>query len=509
MRKKPATYEEFLESKEIVNIGYGFEPIDLNQNLYDFQRDITTWGCRKGRIAMFEGCGLGKTIQQLSWADQVCKHTKGDVLILAPLAVSKQTKLEGRKFGIKINICSDNDNIKPGINITNYEKLHRFDPSLFAGVVADESGIMKSFTGKIKKDMCDMWMNTPYRLSCTATPSPNDFEELGNQAEFLGVCTRSEMLSMFFINDTADTGTWRLKKHAEDKFWKWLGSWAIMIQKPGDLGYNNGGFDLPELIYHDHMIKGTRSKGGGFFVTEAKTMSERRDARRESINERCQIAADLVNNSNENWLVWCDLNAESEMLADLINDSVQVTGSDTDEHKENNMLGFSSNKIKALVTKPKIAGWGMNWQNCSNMVFVGLSDSFEAMYQAIRRCYRFGQTKDVNVHVITHEAEGNVVRNIKRKEKQFDLMNKRMTENLVDISKQEITSLYEKKEEYKTMLEKGNNWELFNGDCVEYVKGLKDDSIHYSIFSPPFASLFTYSNSDRDMGNCKGGKRIS
>lgn len=501
-------YEDFLKSKEIVNTGYGFEPVKLNKNLFDFQKDIVTWGCRKGRIAFFEGTGLGKTIQQLSWADQVCKHTGGDVLILAPLAVSKQTKLEGEKFGIKVNICTDIEDIKPGVNITNYEKLHRFDPSLFAGVVADESGIMKSFTGKIKKDMCDMWMNTKYRLSCTATPSPNDFEELGNQAEFLGVCTRSEMLSMFFINDTADTGTWRLKKHAEEKFWKWLGSWSIMIQKPSDLGYDNGGFDLPALNYCDHMIKGDPKKGRGLFVEEAKTMSERRVARRNSIKERCQIAADLVNNSDEKWIVWCDLNAESEMLTSLIDGAVQITGSDPDEYKETNMLGFAAGKLKVVVTKPKMFGYGLNLQACHNMIFVGLSDSFEAMYQAVRRCYRFGQKDIVNVHVVTHEEEGNVVRNIKRKEKQFELMNKRMVENLVDITKQEITSLYEKKENYKTNIEKGEGWELFNGDCVEFVGNLKTDSIHYSIFSPPFASLFTYSNSDRDMGNCKDEKEF-
>ena len=496
-------YEDFLKSKEIVNTGYGFEPINLNSSLFNFQKDIVTWGCRKGRIAFFEGTGLGKTIQQLSWADQVCKHAKGDVLILAPLAVSKQTKLEGKKFGINVNICADIEDVKPGINITNYEKLHRFDPSLFVGVVADESGIMKSFTGKIKKEMCDMWMSTKYRLSCTATPSPNDFEELGNQAEFLGVCTRSEMLSMFFINDTADTGTWRLKKHAEEKFWKWLGSWSIMIQKPSDLGYDNGGFDLPALNYCDHMIKGDPKKGRGLFVEEAKTMSERREARRNSIKERCQIAADIVNNSDEKWIVWCDLNAESEMLTGLIDDAVQITGSDSDEYKETNMLDFASGNLKIVVTKPKMFGYGLNLQVCHNMIFVGLSDSFEAMYQAIRRCYRFGQKEIVNVHVITHEEEGNVVRNIKRKEKQFEMMNKRMVENLVDITKQEITSLYEKKEEYKTKIEKGVGWELFNGDCVEFVGTLKTDSIHYSIFSPPFASLFTYSNSDRDMGNCK------
>ncbi len=496
-------YSEYLKRKEIIDPGSGFEPSNLNDNLFDFQKDIVTWACRRGRAAMFEGCGLGKTIQQLSWANQVCSYTSGNVLVFAPLAVSKQTKLEGEKFGISVNICKTDSDMISGINITNYEKLHHFDPSLFSGVVADESGIMKSFTGKIKKQMCDMWQNTRFKLSCTATPSPNDFEELGNQAEFLGVCTRTEMLSMFFINDTKDTGTWRLKKHAADKFWKWVCSWAVMIQKPSDLGYENKGFDLPELIYHDHVIKADGPCNGKLWAIEAKTLTERRTARKNSINERCKIAADLVNNSDENWIVWCGLNDESKMLSDLINDSVEVTGSDKESHKEKSMLDFSKDKIKCLVSKQKIAGWGMNWQNCSNMVFVGLSDSFEALYQAVRRCYRFGQEKDVNVHVITHETEGAVVRNIKRKELQFEEMSDSMTENMSEITKKEIKSLFNQKDIYNTDYKKGDGWEIFNEDCVDVVKRLESNSIHYSIFSPPFASLFTYSNSDRDMGNCR------
>lgn len=496
-------YDGFIKNKEIVDYNVGFEPQKLNKHLFDFQADITTWACRKGRAALFEGCGLGKTIQQLSWANQVHKLTGGDILILAPLAVSKQTKLEGRKFRIRVNICTSNDDIKPGINITNYEKLHNFDPSLFVGVVADESGIMKSFSGKIKKQMCDMWSNTQYRLSCTATPSPNDYEELGNQAEFLGICTRSEMLSMFFINDTANTGTWRLKKHAEDKFWKWVCSWAIMIQKPSDLGYENKDFDLPELIYHDHIIKATTPTKGKFFADEAKTLTERRKARKDSINERCQIAADLVNNSDERWVVWCGLNDESKLLTSLIDGAIEITGSDSVEHKEDTMLAFSDNKVKVIVTKTKIAGWGMNWQNCNNTIFVGLSDSFEALYQAVRRFYRFGQERDVNAHIITHETEGAVVRNIKRKERSFEKMSKNMAKSMGDITKKEIVSLFSKKDEYKVSEASGEGWEVFNEDCVDVAKRIDTDSIHYSLFSPPFASLFVYSNSDRDMGNCR------
>lgn len=497
------TYEEYLKRKEIVDPGCGFEPGKMNKNLFDFQQDITKWACRRGRAAIFAGCGLGKTIQQLEWAQHVHNLTSGNILILAPLAVSKQTKAEGEKFGYSVNICSGHDDVVSGLNITNYEKLHKFDPSMFAGVVADESGIMKSFTGKTKRQMCEMWASTRYRLSCTATPAPNDFDELGNQAEFLGICTRTEMLSMFFVNDTGDTGTWRLKKHAQEKFWKWLCSWSVMVHKPSDLGYENKGFDLPELKYHERVIKDDGPTCGKLWAVEAKTLTERRKARKASLSERCKMAADLVNGSNEQWAIWCDLNDESKMLTQLIDDAVEVTGSDSDDHKVKAMMGFANGTVKNIVSKPKIAGWGMNWQNCSNMVFVGLSDSFEALYQAVRRCYRFGQKNNVNVYVITHETEGAVVRNIKRKEQQFEEMVSQMTKNMSDITISELRSVFNQKDDYKTGYECGDGWEIFNEDCVEVVKNIESDSIHYSLFSPPFASLFTYSNSDRDMGNCR------
>lgn len=433
-------YKDFLNKKAIVDIPTGFECDSLSPKLFNWQADITRWACRRGRAAMFEGCGLGKTIQLLSWADQVCKHTGGDVLILAPLAVSRQTVNEGEKFGFSVNIVSGMDDIKTGLNVTNYEKLHHFDPSYFSGVVADESGIIKSFSGKIKKQMCDMWAATPYRLSCTATPAPNDFEELGNQAEFLGVCNRSEMLAMFFINDTANTGTWRLKKHAEKEFWRWVCSWAVMIQKPSDLGYSDDGFILPGLQYHSHIIKADGPCNGYLFPVDAKTLTERRAARKGSLDEKIVIAADMVNNSEEQWLIWCDMNIESESLVKAIDGAVEITGSDTDEHKINAMMDFIGGKTKAIVSKPKIAGWGLNLQNCHNMIFVGLSDSFEAMYQAVRRCYRFGQKEKVNVHIITHQTEGAVVRNIERKEKAFESMSTNMTMNMADITKKEINA---------------------------------------------------------------------
>lgn len=497
-------YQEFLAKKAIVDIPTGFECGELNKYLFDWQADITRWACRRGRAALFEGCGLGKSIQLLSWADQVCQHTKGDVLILAPLAVSRQTKQEGEKFGFSVNIVAGMDDIKPGINVTNYEKLHHFDPSFFAGVVADESGIIKSFSGKIKKQMCEMWAITPYRLSCTATPSPNDYEELGNQAEFLGVCSRSEMLAMFFINDTANTGTWRLKKHAEKEFWRWVCSWAVMIQKPSDLGYNDDGFILPGLEYHQHVIEADGPCNGYLFPVDAKTLTERRAARKNSLADKIAIAADLVNNSDDQWIVWCDMNLESTELTKAINGAIEITGSDSDEHKINSVVDFCDGKIKVIVSKPKMFGFGLNLQNCHNMIFVGLSDSFEAMYQAVRRCYRFGQKDKVNVHILTHQTEGAVVRNIERKERAFEAMSTNMTLNMADITKKEINAKMSEKAEYTTNHVSGDGWDIYNEDCVDVVKRIPDDSIHYMIYSPPFASLFTYSNSDRDMGNCRG-----
>lgn len=419
-------YLDYLKNKKVIHNNYGFTPKKLNRHLFNFQEHVTRWACEKGRAALFENCGMGKAIQSLAWGDAVHREIGGDILFLAPLAVAKQTKREGNKFNIRTTICNTDSDIRPGINITNYEKLHNFDPSLFVGVIADESSIIKSYTGKVRNQLIDYFSNTPYRLSCTATPSPNDYEEMGNQAEFLGICTRSEMLSMFFINDTSDTGTWRLKKHAETKFWEWVCSWAILIHHPSDIGFSCDGFDLPELNYHEHVIKTGSKHSIGFFDFRSRTLSERRKIRRDSTEDRCALAADLINKSNETWVVWCDLNVESSLLTQLIDDAVEVKGTDTDDHKAKSMMDFADNKIKCLVTKPKIGGWGMNWQNCHNMAFVGLSDSFEAMYQAVRRCYRFGQDKDVDVHIITHQLEGAVVNNIKRKEALFINMYEQM-----------------------------------------------------------------------------------
>ena len=431
-------YDSFLKSKQIrhINSGIDISINSLNPMLFDWQKDVVRWALFKGKSALFEDCGLGKTPQQLEWAKHVCIHTRANVLILAPLAVSLQTQREGYKFGINVNVCKSQDDVKPGINITNYERLDSFVPGSFSGVVLDESSILKNFTGKYRNQIINSFINTPYKLACTATPAPNDYTEIGNTAEFLGVMTRPEMLSMFFINDAGDTGKWRLKGHVKDNlFWAWLSSWAIMMRSPSDLGFDNKGFALPELKIHEHIIPFAGDKET-LFVEYAKTLSDRRRARTESIDDRIRVAADLINVNGLKWIAWCNLNSESELLKANILNSIEVKGSDSHEHKENSLLGFAKNEVKCLVTKPRIAGFGMNFQNCHNMAFVGLSDSYEQFYQAIRRCWRFGQKEIVNVHIIVEEREGSVVENIKRKEQDmitmFEGMVKQMKELMVN-----------------------------------------------------------------------------
>jgi hypothetical protein len=368
--------------------------------------------------------------------------------------VSKQTVREGKKFGIDAHIVKDDQDIKLGINITNYEKLHKFNPTKFGGVVLDESSILKNQQGKRRNQIINTFESTPFKLCCTATPSPNDFTELGNTAEFLGVRTMPEMLSMFFINDTSNTGEWRLKGHVEKNvFWEWLCSWAVMIQKPSDLGFENLGFNLPKLNYIEHIIP-FNGKNTGLFVEAVTTMSERRQVRKESVIERCQYASNIVNQyPDRQWLVWCDLNHEGSELSKRIENSVEIKGSDSDEHKENSMLAFSDGHISRLITKPQIAGHGMNWQNCSDMIFVGLSDSYERLYQAIRRCWRFGQKNEVNVHIVIEEREGAVLENIKRKDRQMQIMFKNMVANMQDIMSREILKTSNKKEKYNPTIE--------------------------------------------------------
>ena len=498
------SYAEFLGRKVKSDAMHGFEPTFMPDKLFPFQQDLVTWAVRKGRAAIFADCGLGKTAMQLVWARNVADHTSLPVLVLAPLAVASQTVREASKFGVD-GVClarSDDDIGDSRIVVTNYEMLHHFDPAMFAGVVLDESSILKAYTGKFRNQIIQSFDATPYRLACTATPAPNDYMELGNHAEFVGAMSRVEMLSMFFCHDGGETQKWRLKGHAQADFWKWICSWSVMIRSPADIGHNDDGYDLPPINYFEHVADVDVQAVGMMFDVGKMTLSDRRSARRASLSDRVKIAADLCNASSEQFLVWCDMNAEGDALTSSIDGAVQVSGSDTNEHKEQTMLAFADGKIRVLVTKPKIAGFGMNFQNCRNIVFVGLSDSYEAMYQSVRRCWRFGQDQDVRVHVVTSSAEGAVVDNVKRKELDAKDMADAMVQNMSDITKTEIMGIKRMRNEYETETVNGDGWTMHLGDCVETIRKIDDDSVGFSVFSPPFASLYTYSASERDMGNC-------
>ena len=499
-------YADFITGKETIDKPSGVpNPNTINGSLFEFQTAIINWALIRGRAAIFADCGLGKTLMQLEWAQQV----PGDVLIVAPLAVSGQTIDEANKFGTVIPEYSG-DGVKCGkLTITNYERIERFNPDDYTGIVLDESSILKSHTGKYRTMIIERFGKIPFRLACTATPAPNDFMELGNHAEFLGVMTRVEMLSMFFVHDGGDTQKWRLKGHAQDEFWKWVCSWAVYIKTPADLGFGASGFDLPDLAIDNVVVDTNINADGGMFPSEARTLSERLSVRRGTINERALAVAEIVNKKpDEQWIIWCNLNNESSTVAGLIDGAVEVTGSDSVDKKESAMLGFSAGRVRVLVTKPSIAGFGMNWQNCHNIAFLGLSDSYEQYYQAMRRCWRFGQKHQVNCHIITSSQEGSVVKNIQRKEQDAVAMADSMVKNMSDISSSIIRAAEVDKSEYKTGEASGESWTMKLGDCVESIGDIGDESVDFSIFSPPFSSLYTYSNSDRDMGNSRSNDQF-
>lgn len=496
-------YESFVASKRRHEQPTGHQPGELNKNLFDFQRAIVAWAVRRGRAAIFADTGLGKTLMQLSWAHEVYTHTDGIVLILAPLAVSDQTIEQGAIFGIAVHrVPHGGSPDSPGVWITNYERMDAVDFNDLTGIVLDESSILKSHDGKTRAKIIDSSQCVPYRLSCTATPSPNDFEELGNQCEFLGVMTRTEMLATYFINDTGDTGTWRLKGWGQSRFWEWMGSWAVVIRNPSDIGFDGSRYVLPDIVYKEHVVS-TKTLDGELFARPAQTMQERRQAQRQSIDDRCRALVEVVKKEpDEPWLIWCHLNDEAETLRQLIPGSVNVQGSDSPESKSENLLGFAHGTIKVMISKPKIAGFGMNWQHCARMAFVGIDDSFEKFYQAVRRCYRFGQKRNVHVHVFTAENEGQILANIKRKETNHHEMSTNMVEHMRDIMNAELKGQTKIIDEYLEDTFTGDGYTVHLGDCVKWSRKMADNSIDYSVFSPPFADLFVYSNSDHDMGNC-------
>jgi hypothetical protein len=446
-------YERFIKNKLAVDVPSGFDCDIPVGPLFDFQAACVKWALKRGRAALFLDTGLGKTLCQATWAQKVVERTGGNVIIAAPLCVAQQTVEESAKFGIEVRYCRDGGDVQPGITITNYEMLSHFDLDAFAGVVLDESSILKSHASKTREQIVTAFRRTPYKLSCTATPSPNDYVELGNQADFLGVMSAQEMLATFFTHDGGDTSKWRLKGHGKTRFWEWMASWAICIRNPADLGFDGSRYELPSLNIIEHTVSGGDLMEGQLFAVVAQSLTERRNAKRSSMADRIALAAQIANDASGPVIVWCHLNDESTALAAAIPDAVEVTGSMTMDQKSGNVLAFTHGARRALVSKPSICGAGMNWQHCDTMIFAGMNDSFEELYQAIRRCWRFGQKRPVNVHIITAETEGAVKANIDRKQRQANEMAGEMVAHMRQITRRQIEGARSNTETYSPTIQ--------------------------------------------------------
>lgn len=487
------TYEQFLQKKIKRVQDSGFDVENLNPQLFDFQQFIVKTALKKGRYAIFADCGLGKTFMQLEWAQKVVEHTGESVLILCPLAVAGQTIKEGDRFGYTVTRNIQDAKSMAGIYISNYEQLENIDTSVFSGIVLDESSILKNFTGHYKKLIIDLFAETKYKLACTATPSPNDLNEIGNHSEFLNVLDAQDMRSRWFVRDEG-MNNYRLKGHAKKDFYNWISSWATMISMPSDIGFDSKGYHLPELRFIEHEIK-TKSRNNGKLFNEGSINATNFNAElRITKVERMDKVADIVNKSKDNFLIWVKQNEEAEYLLSLIPDAIEVRGDMPQEVKEKRLLGFANNEFRVLVTKSKIAQFGLNYQNCNNQVFASLDFSFESLYQSIRRSYRFGQEHPVNIYIITTDTMENVIQSIRKKEAQFKEMQEEMNKG-INKERYGLLNDYEF-QEYKT----DDMW-LMKGDSCKEIKRIQDNSVDLIVYSPPFSSLFTYSNYIHDMGN--------
>ena len=425
---------------------------DLPDSLFPHQSALTKWAAKRGRAAIFADTGLGKMRMELVWADLVRKYTSMPVMIHTPLAVAQQLAAEGRKIGIETTVCREQSDVTDGINIINYDRLHKIDTSVFGGVVLDESGCIKHSSSRTFQMLTDAYRTTPFKLPATATPAPNDWTELGTHAEFLGICTKAEMLAEFFCHDGAETQVWRLKGHARALFWKWVATWGAMVRKPSDLGFADDGYILPPLNVHEHSIDFEMPTNGQLFASEAQTLSDRKLARKLSAELRVKACADVVNaEPDEAWLIWCDLNAEGDALTKAINGAIQVAGADDIDAKEKRLIDFAEGHARALVSKPSIAGHGLNFQHAARMAFVGVTDSYEAYYQAVRREWRFGQTRPVNVHIFASKAEGAVLANIKRKEAEAAEMAEQLSAETRDAVIANVIGLTRETNEYNAI----------------------------------------------------------
>ena len=495
-------YLEFLETKKRKKIESGFTDINLNSRLFDFQRYCVETALKKGKFALFEDCGLGKSVQQLDWAGNVSNHTGQPVIIVAPLAVVGQTIKEGVKFGYKVNEIKDNTDftkLENGIYITNYDNLDNVDCSVFSGVVLDESSILKNFQGATKQKIIEQFRYTPYKLACTATPSPNDVMEICNHAEFLDVMTRNEMLAMYFVHDGGNTSSWRLKGHAQGAFWDFVSTWAVMLSSPADIGFDGSKYILPRLNMIEEFVMTPKQNNRKLFNDMSVNATYFHKELRNSMQARMDKVVDIVNGSKESFIVWINHDEEGKYLCERIPDAVEVKGSDVKSYKKDKLLGFANGDFRVLITKLKIAQFGLNYQNCHNQIFASLDFSFESTYQGIRRSYRFGQTEDVNIYLVITDTMQNVKKTFEEKKEQFTNMQKMMSEAMQRNYKQEIKLInMTEVKEYKT-----DNCHIMLGDCVQLIKQVSDESIGFSIFSPPFAELYTYSDKLEDMGNSK------
>lgn len=496
-------YRNFLSGKTFrpEDVGFSLEDSDIHKSLFPFQRDLVRWAVRKGRAALFEDCGLGKTRQQLEWA----RFSGKRVLIVCPLSVGQQTIEEGQKIGLQVQWCDRPQNAD-GIWITNYQKLKHFVDAQYDAIVLDESSILKSLDGKTRKMLLAEFTHIPHRLCCTATPSPNDLSELANHAEFLGVMKREEMLSHFFVHDSdggASVGGWRLKGHAQADFWKWVASWAAYVRRPSDLDYEDGGFELPPLRITEIQVDSGYVPEGELFPRLTNGIRGRSQARNASLVDRVAKAAEIVTTSKEQWLVWCNLNSEGQQMQKALPGSVLIEGNTPDEQRIIEEQAWRRGEKQILISKPSIFGHGLNWQHCRNILYLGLSDSFEQYYQSVRRCWRFGQQRTVNVYIIVSKAEVAIVKNINRKEEQAAQLAEGMIQHMKTSQILEVKQETEIRDEYAEDIASGHNWTLRLGDSCKRIQEIPDNSVGLSVFSPPFASLYTYSPLARDMGNSK------
>lgn len=494
-----AEYDEFLSSKLVRVEPSGFEVAreDVNAKLFPFQRDLTRWAVRKGRCAIFAETGLGKTFQQIEWARLV----GGKGIIFAPLSVARQTIAEGAKIGVDVHMTRSGADLSDGLNIANYEMLHHFDPAAFRWVVLDESSLLKGLDGKTRQRLTEMFDQTPYRLCCTATPAPNDIAEIANHAEFLGIMTRAEMLASFFVHD--DDG-WRLKGHSTNAFYRWLASWGMSMRRPSDLGYSDDGYILPPLEIAPLIIPTDYAPPGKLFFTGLQGIQERHQVRRRTLADRVKAAAELIEaEPDRQWIAWCGLNDEGRELAAAIPGSVLVEGQQSAEDKAKAIEAFQDGKHRVLVTKGKIAGFGMNLQCATRQVFVGIGDSFETYYQCIRRSWRFGQQHPVKVHVVVSDMEQEIYQNVLRKEREAADMQEHLIAHVAQYEREEIENGQSNTFTYETAEVKEHDYRLLLGDSAERLKEIPEASVDLSVYSPPFMSLYTYSPTERDVGNSR------